>query len=122
MSASQLKAFLSLSPKAFQYYLDHPKPATIYMQQGELVDHLITRPDTFEDSYVVAPKVNKRTKAGKEEWAALEKLAESKNARVIDEDMLRNAQRIVSVISNDPIASDYLVGSGQEPFYWHRIL
>ena len=119
MSASQLKAFLNHSPKAFQYYLDHPKPATIYMQQGELVDHLITRPDTFDDSYVVAPKVNKRTKAGKEEWAAFEALAESKGARVIDEEMLHNAERIVSVISNDPIASDYLVGSGQEPFYWH---
>ena len=88
MSASQLKAFLSHSPKAFQYFLDNPKPATIYMQQGELVDHLITRPDTFDDNYVVSPKLNKRTKAGKQEWEALEELAKSKGARVIDEDML----------------------------------
>lgn len=89
------------------------------MQQGELVDHLITRPETFDDNYVVAPKLNKRTKAGKEEWAAFEEQAKAKGACVIDEEMLRNANRIVNTISQDPITSVYLVGSGQEPFYWH---
>jgi hypothetical protein len=60
-----------------------PVQPTDAMKQGSLVDCLITEPQNFDRKYVVAPKVDRRTKAGKEAWAACEEQARANLATVI---------------------------------------
>lgn len=88
------------------------------MRQGSLVDCLITEPEKFERRYVVAPKCDRRTKAGKALWAEAQEEAAAKCAQVIPEEWLFNAKAIASKLRNDPVASVYLQGKGQEPHFW----
>jgi hypothetical protein len=89
------------------------------MRQGSLVDCLITEPQNFDRKYVVAPKCDRRTKAGKETWAEAQDLARSRCADLIPEDWHHTAKLIADNLVNGPITSKYLQGKGQEPHFWH---
>ncbi|MEK9824313.1 MAG: PD-(D/E)XK nuclease-like domain-containing protein [Gammaproteobacteria bacterium] len=95
-----------------------PFQPTDAMRQGSLVDCLITEPQNFDRKYVVAPKCDRRTKAGKAEWAEAQELARSKCAELIAEDWHHTAQQIASKLLNDPVSRFYLLGSGQKPHFW----
>ena len=89
------------------------------MKQGSLVDCLITEPYNFDRKYVVAPEVNRRTKAGKEAWDACAEQARANAATVISSEWLHTANVIATKLRNDPVASVYLQGQGQQPHFWH---
>ena len=58
-----------------------PTPA---MQKGTLIHCLALEPLSFNDRYIVAPEINRRTKAGKQQWQEL--IASAGNRVVISED------------------------------------
>ena len=58
------------SPEKFKWFLDHPEPQSPAFAFGSMVHKLLLEPETFDEEYAVAPEVDKRTKAGKEAWAA----------------------------------------------------
>ena len=89
------------------------------MKQGSLVDCLITEPEKFSRKYIVAPIVDRRTKVGKAQWAETQEIARTQGAEVITTEWHHTAQLIVSKLKNDPIASEFLQGSGQVPHFWH---
>ena len=68
-SQSKLKTIKDRSPMHCKYQMDHPKEPTDSMKIGSAVDCLVLEPWDFEKRYAVAPKVNKRTNAGKAELA-----------------------------------------------------
>jgi hypothetical protein len=123
LSASKLKKYACGT--ALDYWAAYEDPNRIpmvpsdAMRQGSLVDCLITEPEKFHRKYVVAPRADRRTKAGKEIWAEAQELARSKCADLITEEWHHTAQLIVSKLKNDPIASEFLQGSGQVPHFWH---
>jgi hypothetical protein len=123
LSASKLKKYACGT--AVDYWSAYEDPDRMpmvpsdAMRQGSLVDCLITEPEKFNRKYVVAPRADRRTKAGKEIWAEAQELARSQCADLISEDWHHTAQLIVSKLKNDPIASEFLQGSGQVPHFWH---
>lgn len=58
------------SPAHYLYVVTHPKEQTPALAFGTAAHKYILEPDEFWDEYDVAPQVDKRTKAGKEAWAA----------------------------------------------------
>jgi exodeoxyribonuclease VIII len=88
MSYSALKLFASC-PKMYEYkYIQGNWPAKTDGQvEGNALHCLVLEPATFDRQFVVVPKVDKRTKAGKEAWAEFEKSA---NGRIMiqDDDLL----------------------------------
>ncbi len=60
------------SPAHAKAYMDNPPPATTAFFVGQVFHKLVLERFDFEDSYAVAPEVNRRTKAGKEKWAQFE--------------------------------------------------
>lgn len=71
LSYSSIKEFAK-SPKHYLEYINKPKfPPTDAMKIGSMVHCMLLQPDLFNVNYVVAPEINKRTNAGKEEWANL---------------------------------------------------
>ena len=56
--------------------------------------HAVLEPEQFENEFVIGPKFDRRTKAGKEEAAAWE--AANQGKIIIDEDMLQGAKRIAN--------------------------
>ena len=89
------------------------------MKQGSLVDCLITEPQNFDRKYVVAPKCDRRTKAGKATWAEAQEVARERCADLVPEDWHHTAKLIANKLLTDPVTSPYLQGQGQEPHFWH---
>lgn len=71
LSYSQLKAFAK-SPNHYLAYLAQEFEQTPQMVLGSAIHCKVLEPETYEDRYVVAPKVDRRTKEGKAQAEAFE--------------------------------------------------
>ena len=58
------------SPLHFQYQMTHPKEDTPALLFGRALHKMILEPGDFESEFAVCPTVNRRTKAGQEQYAA----------------------------------------------------
>jgi hypothetical protein len=68
---SRLKHFQHPPAKA-RYLLAHPPPPTEAMELGTALHLAILEPDRFGEDYVCAPHADRRSKEGKQTWAAFE--------------------------------------------------
>lgn len=70
LSFSSIKEFAK-SPRHYLDYISKQKtPPTDAMKLGSMVHCMMLQPALFNDLFAVAPEINKRTNAGKEEWNA----------------------------------------------------
>jgi len=67
LSYSSLKAFAK-SPNHYLEYISREFKETPAMAFGRAFHCLLLEPELFNEKYAVAPKCDKRTKLGKEEW------------------------------------------------------
>jgi exodeoxyribonuclease VIII len=58
------------SPAHYQAYINTPQEETKALRFGTFVHSAVLEPKTLDDLYVTAPDVDRRTKQGKEDWAA----------------------------------------------------
>lgn len=61
---------LLVSPAHYQAYINAPQEETKALRFGTFVHAAILEPHTLDDLYATAPDVDRRTKDGKEQWAA----------------------------------------------------
>lgn len=61
---------LLVSPAHYQAYINTPHEETKALRFGTFVHAAVLEPHTLNDLYATAPDVDKRTKQGKEDWAA----------------------------------------------------
>jgi hypothetical protein len=102
LSFSSIKEFAK-SPMHYIDYINRPKtPPTDAMKLGSLVHCLMLRPELFNDQFAISPDINKRTNAGKEEWAEFCRLNEGKD--VIENSDYEHARKLVdTAMTNDHI-------------------
>lgn len=93
-SSSQLKDMLRSSAHFYSNNIvkESERESKKHFDFGTLAHTLFLEPEQFEHEFVVGPKFDRRTKAGKEEAAAWE--ATNVGKIVIDQDMLDGAKRI----------------------------
>lgn len=104
------------SPEKFKWFLDNPEPETPALIFGSMVHKLLLEPDSFDDEYIVAPEVDRRTKAGKEEWAAF--CAEADGKTVISREDYVTACAMVGKVRSVPLAEELIRGEHEVPFFW----
>jgi exodeoxyribonuclease VIII len=63
---------LLTSPAHYQAYINTPQEETKALRFGTFVHSAILEPHTLNDLYATAPEVDRRTKEGKETWAAFQ--------------------------------------------------
>lgn len=68
VSKSQLD-MVNRSPAHWQYGIANPKQPTAAMELGSMVHALVLEPERFNERWIVPPKIDKRTKIGKAQWA-----------------------------------------------------
>lgn len=123
ISASKLKKIITGTPLDYWAAYEDPQRTPVLpteaMQQGSLVDALLTQPKRFDDLYEVAPNVDRRTKAGKEQWKESQLKARARGAQVVSAPWVFNAKSIANTLKTSPQVEDYLDGDGQHPHYWH---
>jgi exodeoxyribonuclease VIII len=60
------------SPAHYQAYINTPQEETKALRFGTFVHSAVLEPHTLNDLYATAPEVDRRTKEGKETWAAFQ--------------------------------------------------
>lgn len=105
LSTSALKAFAK-SPNHYIQYVHRQFEATPAMILGTAIHCRILEPNEWDARYIEAPKVDRRTKAGKEEWSEFIEAAGEREA--LTHDQMRTVEAAAAAVLCDPIARDLL--------------
>ena len=105
LSVSALKAF-KRSPNHYIQYLSGPRTQSKAMAFGSAIHCALLEPNLFDDRYVVSPKFDKRTKAGKER--ALTFAAQNTEKSIIQQDEWDNLVLVRDAVRATPEAMDLL--------------
>lgn len=105
------------SPAHYLYKVTHEEEPTPALTFGTAAHKMILEPDDFWNEFVAAPKVDRRTKAGKEEWARF--LEESEGMTVISQEDIDMISEMDEAIKAHPTASALLkTGRHEIPIEW----
>ena len=118
---SRSKLFwLTRSPAYFRYRMDHPAQQTEALIFGSVVHKMVLEPRFFSREFVCAPEsINRRTNAGREEYAAFCAEAEAKHRTVIDRDLIPTASAMRDSVMGNRYARLLLDGAQVErSFFW----
>jgi len=88
------------------------------MMIGSATHKAILEPDDFGDEFVLAPKINKRTKAGKEEWAQF--VDDNKGKEVLGADDYDKIMLMAEAVRAHPYAKQILARGQAETSVFHR--
>lgn len=116
VSRSELNILLTKSPLHLKYAQDHPDEDTPALLEGRAAHKLILEPDEFFDEFAVMPKCDRRTKEGKDIYAAF--LDESEGKDVITDETLTKIQEMVSALRQNETANRFLQGEHEQSFFW----
>lgn len=102
---------MSKSEAHYKHNLTNPMESTPAMVFGSLFHCEVLETAEVEDRYIVAPKIDKRTKVGKAEYAQFSIEAEGKII-VSADDMVKSKEMHQSLL-NHPVACDLIGRSGE---------
>ena len=106
---------LRKSPAHYLYKVTHEEEQTPALLFGIAAHKYILEPDTFWNDYIELPKIDRRTKAGKEAYQAI---MDSGKTPISTED-LEIIREMDAAIEAHPTASKLLKGGAHEvPFEW----
>lgn len=77
---------------------------------------MVLEPDSVGERFVLAPKVDRRTKSGKEEYKQFEQMAQGKT--VVSFEDFDTATAMTQKILDHPFASKLLSGVKEQSFFW----
>jgi hypothetical protein len=118
LSKTKLFRIIDKCPEWFKYCEDHPEAAeeSKSLLFGAALHKYALEPESFFDEYAVMPNVDRRTKAGKEEYIAF---SESIGTRdVISNDDFTVIQQMNSKIKSFPLAKYLLTGEIETSYYY----
>ena len=120
LSHSRLKE-IRKSPGHFLWSLENPYPSTDAMNLGSLVHAMVLEPHTVEDSFVEIPKIDRRTKEGKEQYALFQQKAMDKV--VVPDSDWKVATLMCESVRSHPIASKVIddaiaYGQVEREYFW----
>lgn len=105
---SSLKV-IAKSIEEYAYLKANPRQETAALRLGAATDCRILQPDLYDSLYIgMTEKIDKRTKAGKEAWAAFEE--EAGNRTVLDIEQAGTVDAIHKALSQHSQASELLSG------------
>lgn len=107
---------MNKSPLHFKEEMDNPPEQTPALVFGAAAHKYILERETFDKEFAVAPKVDRRTKQGKEDYAAF--VAGLDGQAVIDEEDFQRIVDMAKAIDSHPTARKYLGGEHEKAFAW----
>lgn len=115
VSRSELWKFRA-SPQKYWYAKHNPEEPTPALLFGQLFHKVALEPQTLADEFAVAPVVDKRTAAGKQEWK--EFLESSAGKTVVSTELLTQAAVMAAALESTPLAAKLLDGAHETPYFW----
>jgi hypothetical protein len=117
VSKSQLD-LIKKAPALYKWRLENKQPPTPAMILGTLTHTAILEPERFDDEVMVAPKIDRRTSAGKAEWEAFQIAAEGKE--LIDADEMDRLRAMRASVHAHPAAAKALaqIAAVEQSIFW----
>lgn len=109
ISCSGLK-HLGISPAHYLAYVAEPPKETPALVFGRQVHMAVLEPDKWAERHAVAPKIDRRTKAGKLAWESF--LEESCGKEIISADDAETIKRMIEAVHSHPAARSLLEAPG----------
>ena len=108
---------LRKSPAHYHYKVTHPSEQTQALLFGTAAHKYMLEPKEFFDCFAIAPKVDRRTKAGKEEWKQF--CEENEGKDIITADDWEKILAMVDMVGKNPTAAELLfTGQHEVPIEW----
>lgn len=104
ISHSMLK-HMAKSPAHFKAELERPNVQTDAMLLGSLVHAMVLEPHVVEPNYLRAEKVDRRTKEGKAQWAAMQ----SEDKTLVKAEVWETAERMAESVLDCGVASSLVM-------------
>lgn len=107
---------ISESPEKFKYYQEHPEEPTPALLFGRLFHSMALQPEKVWEEFAVYPKIDRRTKEGKEAFAKFE--AESVGKTIVTAEMVEQAEAMCYALNKNDFVKKLLKGEKEKPFFW----
>lgn len=108
---------LRKSPAHYKWALEHQSKDTPALRFGRAFHMAVLQPDEFNQHYVLAPDVDRRTKEGREQWARFQSTLDDRE--LISKEDYTTVCCMSEAVWNDPDASELLEGCETEkPVFW----
>ena len=104
------------SPEKFKYHKDNPEDPTPSLVFGQLFHAMVLQPETVWNEFIVAPNIDRRTKAGKEAYSEFEHNSHEKT--IVNADMAELATEMCNALMNNNDAQKLLEGKKESEFFW----
>lgn len=114
VSSTDLK-HMAKSPAHFRYWKDHPQEDTPALLIGRASHKYMLEKDDFFTEFAVAPNVDRRTKAGKEEYAKF--LEDSNGKDIISADDFQKIQEMHEALYSTAFVEQLLSGEKELSFF-----
>lgn len=111
LSASSAKLLLK-SPAHYLAAMASPREPTSAMRLGTLCHTLLFEPDKLNEEFAIMPKLDKRTKIGKEVAQQFEE--DNVGKTIVDEYQFERAKAIAEAARSHPIVAEHMVGGDAE--------
>lgn len=105
------------SPAHYKWSLEHQREDTAALKFGRAFHMAVLQPEEFNSSYLIAPDIDRRTKAGREAWQQF--LAEAGNKELIsqsDYDMINGMYE--AIWTNDDAKALLEECETEKPVFW----
>ncbi len=107
---------IAKSPLHFKYAKEHPQEDTPSLLFGRALHKYVLEPDTFEDEFAVCPLLDRRTKQGREDYAAFLELSAGKD--VITQADYITILEMCDVARKNELVMQLLNGAHEESWFW----
>ena len=117
LASTDIKRMMK-SMATWKYLKDNPEDDhdTPSLKFGRAYHKFCLEPYDFENEFVVSPKFDRRTKEGKEQYAAFEKEAEGKE--IIDEEAYEKLVAMREMLYKTPFVKKLINGEHEKSFFW----
>ena len=107
---------ISESPEKFKYYQEHPEEPTPSLLFGQLFHAMALQPDTVWNEFIIAPDIDRRTKAGKEIFTEFE--SQSVGKTIVTSEMAQQAYEMCEALHNNEFVKKLFKGEKEKAFFW----
>lgn len=104
------------SPEKFRWYKENPPEPTPALIFGQLFHKLALQPEDVWNEFAVIPNVDRRTNAGRAEYAAF--LEDSIGKTLVTADMAEQANDMCIALKKNEYCRKLLSGEKETPFFW----
>ena len=107
---------IAKSPFHFKYEIENQQQDTKSLLFGRAAHKYVLEGDMFFQEFAIGPSVDRRSKAGKEEYDRF--VSNNKGKDIISAEEYRIIQQMSGVIRSNPYADRLLTGTYEQSFFW----